>query len=191
MKEKNSAAVKLGKQVKQVLRTNYSGWLFTLPLTIGILVFTIYPMIQSLYYSFFDFSGFNTFEFAGWGNYEQIFKIDTEFYKVLSNTVLYAVISVPLMLVLSYFVALLVNMQVKGVTVFRVFYYLPCMIPGVVSSVIWKDIMSDTGALNTILSLFNIPPNPFFAAASTSMFAVIVMGLWGVGGGHGPVDRRV
>ena len=88
MKEKNSAAVKLGKQVKQVLRTNYSGWLFTLPLTIGILVFTIYPMIQSLYYSFFDFSGFNTFEFAGWGNYEQIFKIDTEFYKVLSNTVL-------------------------------------------------------------------------------------------------------
>ena len=183
MKEKNSAAVKLGKQVKQVLRTNYSGWLFTLPLTIGILVFTIYPMIQSLYYSFFDFSGFNTFEFAGWGNYEKILKIDTEFYKVLSNTVLYAVISVPLMLVLSYFVALLVNMQVKGVTVFRVFYYLPCMIPGVVSSVIWKDIMSDTGALNTILSLFNIPPNPFFSAASTSMFAVIVMGLWGVGGG--------
>lgn len=181
--KKSSAALELGKRAKVFIKHNYSGWLFTLPLTIGILVFTIYPMVQSLYYSFYDYSGFNTFEFAGLGNYIQIFSGDNEYYKVLANTVIYAVISVPLMLILSYFVALLVNMQVKGVTVYRVFYYLPCMIPGVVSSVIWKDIMGDAGALNTILGLFNIPPNTFFAAANTSMLAVIVMGLWGVGGG--------
>lgn len=174
----------LFNKIKSFIKENYAGYLFTLPLTLGILIFTLYPIIQSLYYSFHIYNGFNKFIPIGLENYSYMFNGDLEFYKVIGNTFIYALISVPLMLILSYFVALLVNLKVKSVTIFRLFYYLPCVIPGVVAGVMWKDIMNESqGALNTILSSLSLPTSTFFAAAQTSMQAVIIMGLWGVGGG--------
>ena len=114
---------------------NWAGWMFVTPIVIGIAVFTLYPMIQSFVYSFYNYQG-STFEFDPGVNFAYMFGADfDEVLKVFGNTFLYGLISVPLNLCLSYLLAVLVNQKIKGVTAFRVLYYLPVVIPGVVSGV--------------------------------------------------------
>ena len=87
------------------MKRNYVGWLFNLPLMIGLAVFTFVPMFLSLYYSLYDIASDFSAEFVGFGNYLRIFT-DRSMPQVALNTFLYAIISVPLNIILSYFLAL-------------------------------------------------------------------------------------
>ena len=164
---------------------NWAGWKFVTPIVIGIAVFTLYPMIQSFVYSFYNYQG-STFEFDPGVNFAYMFGADfDEVLKVFGNTFLYGLISVPLNLCLSYLLAVLVNQKIKGVTAFRVLYYLPVVIPGVVSGVIWSQLMdpSTLGVFNLILSALGLPTSGFFSAPDSAMASVIVMNIWSMGGG--------
>jgi multiple sugar transport system permease protein len=167
------------------IKKNIAGWMFTLPLTLGLLVFTVWPMIQSLIYSFHNYNGLRVFKPIGLGNYIRMFTTDTEFFQVMKNTFVYSAVSVPLMLVLSYFVAVLVNQRLPGIRGFRILYYMPVVIPGVVGGVLWLELMNNraTGAFNTILGWFGLPPFSFLSSPDTAMASLFIMGLWGVGGG--------
>ena len=172
------------KITKNKVFNTINGYVFLAPLIVGMALFTFYPIVQSLIYSFQDFNLFGGVEPAGFANYEKVFGGDSEMKKVALNTLLYVIISVPLNLFLSYFVAVLVNQKKSGVKLFRVLYYLPVVIPGVVSGVLWKDILNPSdGMMNTIFSAIGLPENTFFSSAKTSLFAVLFMGLWGIGGG--------
>lgn len=174
-------------KVKSFLKSNYVGWMFNLPLVIGLICFTAIPMCLSLYYSFFDLNvtadGLAG-QFVGFNQYLRIFQ-DDEMGPVALNTILFAVISVPLNLILSYFLALLVNTKFKFTKFFRVLYYLPVIIPAVVNGFLWKDLTDPTfGIFNKILALFGINETfPFFQSAKTAMFSLIFMNTWSVGGG--------
>ena len=175
-------------RIKAFFAENYTGWLFILPLMFGIAVFTLYPMIQSMIYSFHDYDGFRLFEYCGFDNYIYMFSSEGDLEEVLQvfgNTFLFAFISVPLNLILSYLLAVSVNQKIKGVTVYRVLYYLPVVIPGVISGVIWGYLLDPTrsGLFNTIITSLGGDPFPFFTSASTAMFSAIFMNLWGLGGG--------
>lgn len=169
---------------KRFWRQNRTGWMFVLPLVIGLGVFTVYPMVQSFIWSFYNYTGNRLFYFVGIRNYTAIFTADSTFWKVLGNTVFYAFVSVPLVLVSSYLLAVLVNQKLKCVGAFRVLYYLPVIIPGVVSGLLWKDIFSYNGLFNQILgyaglhSAFFDSGNMFIAIGS-----IFLMNMWGVGGG--------
>lgn len=174
------------QKTKKIIKENYAGWIFVLPLVIGIAVFTLYPMIQSLIYSFYTYDGLMLFEYTGLRNFRIMFGVDfDETSKVLLNTFIYAGLSVPINLVLSYLVAVSVNQKIKGVTVFRLFYYLPVVIPGVVSGVIWAEMLNPTGYgfFNNILGALGLEPNPFFSSAATALPSVLLMNLWSLGGG--------
>ena len=178
--------VKRRNKFTTFLKSNYVGWLFNLPLMIGLLVFTCIPMCLSLYYSFFDLSvkadGL-VGEFVGLGQYIRIFQ-DEEMGPVVLNTLLFAIISVPLNLVLSYFLALLVNTKFKFTKFFRVIYYLPVIIPAVVNGFLWKDLTDSTfGIFNKILNMIGLDNFPFFQSAKTALFSLILMNVWSVGGG--------
>lgn len=170
---------------KKYIKPNISGWLFTLPLTLGLLIFTIWPMLQSLIYSFHEYNGLRVFKPIGFGNYIRMFTTDKEFYKVFINTFIYAGLSVPIMLVMSYLVAVLVNQKIAAIKYFRVLYYMPVVIPGVVGGVLWIELMNNrsTGAFNHILSWFNINSYPFLSSPDSAMISLFIMGFWGVGGG--------
>ncbi|MFA6620119.1 MAG: sugar ABC transporter permease [Bacilli bacterium] len=160
-----------------------SGWLFASPLIVGLLLFTLVPMVCSLYWSFFDYDGLTTNNFVGFGEYAKIFT-DKSMSQVALNTVIYTFVSIPLNLILSYLLALLVNNEHHFTKVFRVLYYLPCVIPAVVSGLLWKDITDNTyGIFNQILTGMGLPKFSFFSEASTSMFSLLLMNCWGIGGG--------
>lgn len=173
-----------GHRQLEKLKANTAGWLFASPLIIGLLVFTAFPMIYSLVLSFMDFKPGISQEFIGFDNFIKIFTKDKEIGQVVINTIVYTFCSIPLNLVLSYFLALLVNNTHKFTKVFRVLYYLPCIIPAVVSAVLWKDITDPTiGIFNKILQGMGIPAFSWFSEASTSMASLLIMNLWSIGGG--------
>ena len=186
---------KSGKILK-FLRKNYVGWLFNLPLAIGIVVFTLIPVIFSLIMSFYQspqfvFSPSDWMDtFVGFENYEKILKSPLAGY-IAKNTFLYAIISVPLGLVASYFLALLVSKEQKrGVKAFRVLYYMPCMIPAAASAVIWKKLTALNvqrpdgtyfqGLFNEILAAFGGKPFKWHDETDfRAMLSLIFYGLWG------------
>ena len=152
-----------------------SGWLFASPLIVGLLLFTLVPMVCSLYWSFFDYDGLTTNNFVGFGEYAKLFT-DKSMGKVVLNTVIYTFVSIPLNLILSYLLALLVNNEHHFTKLFRVLYYLPCVIPAVVSGLLWKDITDNTyGIFNQILTGMGLPKFSFFSEASTSMLSLLLM----------------
>lgn len=166
------------------VKENYTGWLFNLPLVIGLLVFTFIPVIYSLVYSFFEYDGLFDMTFVGFQNYFDIFTKDRYVGTVVKNTVLLTAINVPLSLFLSYFLALLVNNTAKGIKSYRVLYYLPCMIPAVVSGLLWKDMFDQTfGVFNKMLGIVGASPFPFFSSDKTALFSVFLMNSWTIGAG--------
>lgn len=167
------------------IKDSVPGWIFVLPLVVGMLVFTLYPVLKSLIYSFHRYNDASVYEFIGFGNFRLMFTDDSEeILKVFSNTFLYAIITVPLNLFLSYFLAVIVNQKIRGVNVFRVLYYLPVVIPGVISGVIFSQMFDNTnfGLFNSVLkSLGRSEPFPFFTSEKTAMFSAVLMNFWTIG----------
>lgn len=174
------------EKLKKSIRNNYKGWLFVSPLVLGLLLFTLYPTICSLIYSLHDTDLVNPMSNFGFQNYVALFDGSNSsrlFYKSLGNTFLYAVIYIPLSMVLTYLLALLLNKASKGIYVFRVIYYLPVLIPGVVVGLLWQDI------LNVQYGIANIILRDLFATSFDFLTSDHIMGtfiaiqFFGVGGG--------
>ncbi len=192
LQPRSSGAPSRKEKMKKFLKDNYTGWLFNLPLTIGLLAFTLIPVGYSFYISLWRTNGVNIWEWRGAQNYVRMFTIDwLEMKTVLLNTFYYVVVSVPLGLVTSYLLAILVNTQiVKGVGVFRIIYYLPCMIPAVASVLLWQDMMRYTadpntmGIFNYFLNALGLPASRWYLSEGPKAIAsLFFIGLWGTGSG--------
>lgn len=156
-----------------------------LPMALGVLMFNLIPIVQSLIYSFFDYDMMNTMDFIGFDNYVRMFTVDLR--SVMTSlwaTFSYLLISLPLGLVLSYMFALLLNSKLKGMGVFRVLAYLPNVIPPIASALLWRDLFDPKfGILNAVLKTLNLPTSQWLSAPESALGAMIFMSLWGVGGG--------
>ncbi len=165
------------------------GLAFALPIIIGILGFTLLPMITSLYNSFFDYDVLNPRKFVGFENFIKPFLPapdgywDQGFSSAVVSTVTYALISIPVGLVLSYLLALLVNVKLPGVAVFRVLYYVPVIIPAVVAGLLWSDLLDvDFGFVNILLRRAGHEGFTFFSSKDTAMATFIGMSMFSIGG---------
>lgn len=171
------------EKIFRFLKANYTGWLFALPLALGLLIFTVYPVLSSLVYALYDYNMTNRLIFTGLGNFVEIFTEDPEFFRVALNTVLYAFINVPLMMCAGYVLAMMLNSKARGIGAYRVAFYLPCIIPAVAGGILWKDIFDSGGIFNRMLSAFGLGPYKFFNADNFEAIAsVFLMNLWTAGG---------
>jgi len=165
-------------------RPEFWGFLFICPWLIGFLIFTAGPMIASLFLSFHRYDLAST-KFVGVENYRRLFVEDPLFWKSLTNTLVYALVTVPLGIVGSLSIALLLNQPVKGQKLFRTCFYLPSLVPAVASSLIWQWIFnSDNGILNSVLRVVGIHGPQWLQDERFTPWAFILMSLWGVGGGR-------
>ena len=112
-----------------------------------------------------------------------MFTEDTLFPLSLRNT-LFMVLGIPLGLVVSLAIALLLNQEIRGMAVWRTFFYLPAIVPMVAASILWIWIFNPRGGLiNLALGLLGIDGPLWLQAPEWSKPAIILMGLWGSGGG--------
>jgi len=105
-----------------VVRNTITGLLFISPWLIGMLVFTLYPMVASLFYSFTSYDIVNPPSFIGLENFRTLFFEDDRFLKSIANTFQYAFVAIPLGLLVSFLIALLLNMKVRFQAMFRTIF---------------------------------------------------------------------
>ena len=169
------------KRQKRDLR---NGLLFISPWIIGFGVFMLYPILASLFYSFCDYSVLQPPVWSGTENFAELYH-DKVFWKSLVNTTYYAVVALPLGMLVGLSLALLLNTKVRGMTFYRTIFFLPSIVPVVAMAILWMWIFnSKYGVLNHTLAALGVPAThrpAWLDSPAWAMPALILMGLWGVG----------
>ncbi len=159
---------------------------FLLPSLIGMLIFSMLPLIISALISLTDWNGlakltgpgFFREHFIGLENYKKILT-SAEFWRTLGNTAEYIILYIPLMLAASLLVATLLSQARRGISFFRVVYYIPVLTSWVAASLIWKSVLSPQyGALNGILSIFGIQGPGWLTDEKWAMPAIVLVSVW-------------
>ena len=154
------------------------GYLFILPVVLGLLIWTFGPMLASAYYSLTDYKIISDPQFIGLKNYIDLFK-DPDFAKSLSVTIRYALMYVVLGQVVSLAVAVLLTQKVRGLTFFRTFFYLPIIVPYVASAVLWKYLYNKQyGPIDGVLQAFGLPAFNWLGSPDSALFALVIMSVW-------------
>lgn len=133
-------------------------------------------------YSFCNYSITKSPVFTGLNNYVYMFTKDMYFWPSLINTLKYVLMTVPLKLAFALFVAMILNIDIKGVNIFRTVYYLPSIFGGSVAlSVIWKFLFMDNGIMNKFLSYFHIHGPSWLGNPHISLFTISLLSVWEFG----------
>lgn len=157
--------------------------LFISPWLVGFLVFTLFPVLASLFLSFTKYNVSQPPVWIGLKNYRDAVTVDPTFFLSLRVTWLYTLGSVPLQLILGLFIALLLNADIPGVSIWRTLYYLPSVLSGVAVAVLWTLIFHPSnGILNQLLAIVGIKGPLWLFDKQWALPALIIMSLWGVGG---------
>ena len=149
-----------------------------LPTIIIFGIFMIYPILDSIYLSFLDFSG-GKYTFVGLANYIQLFK-DPVFYKALGNTVFYLIIQVPVMISLALIIAVLVEQKfIRGRGFFRMSVFLPTVTSLVAYALRFKVLFNtENGLINYIVQLFGGEKIQWIYSAWPARFSIIISITW-------------
>jgi multiple sugar transport system permease protein len=180
-------------------REALAGYAFIIPWVVGFLIFTIGPMLSSLYFSFTDYNIVDPPTWVGLKNYARIFSGipeyfqtgdpavlgDPIFWKSLQVTIYFASLALPLNLLFSFILAVLLNQKVPGVNIWRTVFFLPSIISGVAVTLLWLRILNPRmGVLNPFLQNVLGIDNPpgWLQDPNWAVPALVLMSLWGVGG---------
>lgn len=160
------------------------GYLFAAPWLIGFLTFTLFAMIFSAWMSFQKWNIVSPPQFVGLANYQKALFRDPFFWKCLLNTAYYSFVSVPLRILFALFLATLLNQQVRGLALFRTIFYLPSVVTGVATAMLWMLLLNpDVGGINFVLRRIGVANPPgWLTSEQWAMPGLILMSLWNVGG---------
>lgn len=173
---------RIGWRKKQAI-----GLALVFPWIAGFLVFTAYPLLNSLYLSFTETSIFGNPTWVGLENYITLFTKDIEFWPSVRITLLYALLSLPIGVMGALLVAMLLNNKIKGIGTFRTIYFLPAVMPEVAVALLWRWMFnSETGiinfALSPVINLFDLSKPNWFGDPDYVLWAFIIMSVWGIFG---------
>lgn len=128
-----------------------AAYILIAPVTLGLLVFYIWPFIQNIWFSFNDVNKFNMSTFVGLANYKEMIG-DKEVWRTFGNTLKYVIVTVPVGLALSTFLAALLNAKIKGKSIYRTLYFLPSVTMSAAVAMVWKWIYNEQmGILNSAI----------------------------------------
>jgi multiple sugar transport system permease protein len=177
------ATLRVKRTKKRVILENLTGWAMASPWIAGFVLFTLVPIVLSLLVSLTDWNLLSPPRFVGLENYRKMLLNDPQVWESVRITTYYSLVSVPLHLALGFFLALLLNRNIKGLGIWRTIYYLPTIISGIAVSLLWEWIFSpDFGILNFFLNLFfGIGKINWLGHEQLVIPSLILMSLWTVG----------
>jgi len=160
-----------------------AGWISISPWLIGFLVFTGFPLLASLYFSFTKYDVIRSPEWIGLANYQRLLTDDRLFPLALRNTFTYALMAVPLDVATSLGAALLLNKARHWQGIFRTIYYLPAITPAVATSYLFIWILNpNAGLLNRGLRFLNLPAPAWTVDPFWIKPTIVISQLWVLGG---------
>lgn len=164
-------------------KQNIQGYMFIMPWLLGLFLFTLIPMIFSAVLSLCEWNivtGTSTIQFVGLENYKNLFA-DPKFWQSLKVTFKFCLITIPCYQIISLLIAFLLTLDIKGMKLFRLIYFLPSIIPTIACTMIWTRIFAQDGILNKGLKLFGINGPAWLTDKNTALYALMIMGIWGIG----------
>lgn len=179
---KKHAAKKPGWFRSRQAKRTLTGYIFISPLILGVLFFVLIPAIVAAWLVFQDWNLISSPRYVGIANIARLGS-DAVFWKSVKVTTIYTVVAVPLGLVLSFFLALLINQPVRGIALFRTIFYMPSLTPAVAAAVLWSWIFhTEFGLMNAALYYVGLPKIRWLQEPEWALSALIIMSLWNVGG---------
>jgi multiple sugar transport system permease protein len=156
-----------------------AAYLFLLPNIIGFLLFSMIPVGATLVISFLSWDLIRSPRFIGFDNYTNLLTRDPIFWEVMGNTAYFVAGVVPLSIVLSLGLALAMNNGLRGISLFRAFFFIPVITSSVAVAMLWRWLYNtDYGLINVGLIRIGLPAIPWLTSTDWSMPAVIIMAVW-------------
>ena len=170
-------------RLSRQMRRNLEGWAFASPWIIGFVLFTLGPMLASGVMAFMKWDLLSSPSFTGLDNFKQAWS-DPLVLLSLKVTTIYAIVSVPLNLVLGLGLALLLNSGIRGLRFYRTAYFLPSVLSGVAVALLWRWVFENQfGLMNTLLSTIGLSGPNWLGDGNWALPALILMNIWVIGGG--------
>jgi multiple sugar transport system permease protein len=164
------------------LRRDLAGYAFIAPWLLGFLVFTAWPFMRSIQLSFTRYDIVRPPKWVGFANYSSLLTNDEVFRTSAWVTLKFALVSVPLGIVAGVILALLLNANVRGISVYRTVFFLPSIVPTVATTAIFMWILNpQIGLVNGLLSKMGITGPAWLNDPKWALWSLMFMGLWGVG----------
>ena len=153
------------------------------PFILGFIVFTAGPILYSLYLSFTRYPILDPPRWVGLANYVKMFTDDELFGVSLGITLRYTAVVVPAGVVVSYILALILNQDVRGISVWRTAFYIPSVVPGMATAFLFSWLLqADFGLVNQLLRRVGIAGPNWWGDRQVVIWTFIIMGLWATGG---------
>lgn len=151
-----------------------AAYILIAPVTLGLLVFYIWPFIQNVWFSFNDVNKFNMSTFVGLANYKEMIG-DKEVWRTFGNTLKYVIVTVPVGLALSTFLAALLNAKIKGKSIYRTLYFLPSVTMSAAVAMVWKWIYNEQmGILNSAIKAMGGTGHNWLTDSKTALFMIMI-----------------
>jgi multiple sugar transport system permease protein len=160
-----------------------AAFLFASPWLLGLVLFVVGPILASVALSVTNWNLISSPKFVGLRNYREMIG-DRNFWQSIRVTLVFTVLAVPLYQVTGLALALLLNQRVRGMYLFRTILFLPAVLSGVAVAALWVSLLNpDLGVVNQVLRGIGVDDPPrWLASPSWAVPAIVLMGLWGVGG---------
>ncbi len=159
-----------------------AGYVFIAPFIIGLITFTVIPFFSSLYLAFTDYDVLTPARWIGLANFQRMFFEDKYFWQSFWVTFKFALIQVPIKLLVSLGVALILSRKTRAIPIYRAAFYIPSLMGGSVAvALTWKQLFSYNGAINKITSYFGMEPVKWLSNPDTALGVLISLGVWQFG----------
>ncbi len=161
---------------------SFWGWIFIMPLSLGLTIWVAFPLGISLVASTWRWNMISPPRFVGLGNFITMFTTDPLFLQSVIVTLQYTLLAVPLQLLIAFGLAMLLTSRIRGIGIYRTIFYIPSLIPVVVTSAMWLWLFDPNfGLLNIILEQLGLPAQMWIFSSEQVIPSLVFMNLWTVG----------
>jgi multiple sugar transport system permease protein len=172
----------VGGRRARVRARNIAGYIFIAPWLIGFFGLTLLPMAASLYLAFTDYDILTAPRWIGLENFHRMFTQDRRYLQSVTVTLFYVAVAVPLRLAFALTLAMLLNTQRRGVSIYRAAYYAPSIVAGSVAvALMWRQVFGAQGIVNAVLALAGVPRLSWLGDPDVAIWTLITLAVWQFG----------
>jgi ABC-type sugar transport system permease subunit len=153
-------------------------YLMVSPYILFVLVFVLFPVFFCLFLTFHKWNIIAPMKFIGTDNYLRLFQ-DRLFWKAIGNTLKFLLLHIPLQLIVSLFLAYLLNQKMRALSFFRASFFMPVIVSGVVVTILWQQLLGfDSGLINRLLTTIGLNKIGWLVNPDVAIYSIAVMATW-------------
>lgn len=173
-----NATIQGAVRAKQFNSKKLLPYLLVSPYILFVLVFVLFPVFFCLFLTFHKWNIIAPMKFIGTDNYLRLFQ-DRLFWKAIGNTLKFLLLHIPLQLIVSLFLAYLLNQKMKASSFFRASFFMPVIVSGVVVTILWQQLLGfDSGLINRLLTTIGLNKIGWLVNPDVAIYSIAVMATW-------------